>query len=157
KQFNMSVAPKYDAAEHITVDGARNSYFNAFDRDSRRYDASATFATAVPTKAGQHLVKAGGQFAHTRYDGIDPSQPVTMQLANGSTFRRIDYIGSSSVGASNTEIAGFIEDQWAVNPSVTINGGVRYAYERIAGDQTLAPRIDASWRPIEGTVIKGGI
>ena len=42
---------------------------------------------------------------------------------------------------------------------VTVNGGVRYAYERIVGDQTLAPRVDVSIRPFENgrTVVKGGI
>ena len=42
---------------------------------------------------------------------------------------------------------------------MTVNGGVRYAYERIAGDQTLAPRVDVSIRPFENgrTVVKGGI
>jgi TonB dependent receptor/TonB-dependent Receptor Plug Domain len=157
KQFNMAVAPKHDDTTLVTVSGLRNNYFNTFDRDSRRYDAHATFAISLPTAFGQHLLRSGGQLAHTSYDGIDASGPVTIAGADGSTLGRIEYVGSPNVGASNTEIAGFVEDQWAVNPYVTINGGVRYAYERIAGDQTLAPRVDATIRPFERTVIKGGV
>jgi Carboxypeptidase regulatory-like domain len=160
KQFDLAIAPKYDAAtSRVTVSGYSSNYFNNFDRDSRRYDATSTLAIAAPGHFGDHLMRVGGQFSHTTYNGIDASSPVIVTRADGSTLRKIDYTGSSSVGASNTEIAGFIEDQWAINQFVTANGGVRYAYERIAGDQTLAPRVDISIRPFENgrTVVKGGI
>ena len=160
KQFDLAIAPKYDAAaSRVTVSGYRSNYFNRFDRDSRRYDATSTLAIAAPGHFGDHLMRVGGQFSHTTYDGIDASSPVIVMRADGSTLRQIDYAGSSSVGADNTEIAGFIEDQWAISRFVTVNGGVRYAYERIVGDQTLAPRVDVSIRPFENgrTVVKGGI
>src|SRR5262249_45524290 len=46
-----------------------------------------------------------------------------------------------------------------VNRFVTVNGGVRYAYENVVHAQTFAPRVDAAVRPFESgkTVIKGGI
>jgi len=160
KQFDLAIAPKYDGAtSRVNVSGFSSNYFNNFDRDSGRYDATSTLAIAAPDHFGDHLLRVGGQFSHTTYSGIDASSPVIVTRADGSTLRKIDYTGSSSVGASNTEIAGFIEDQWAINQFVTVNGGVRYAYERIAGDQTLAPRVDVSIRPFENgrTVVKGGI
>ena len=154
----MNVAPKHDSASFATVSGYRGNYFNRFDRDSRRYDASATLAIAIPEGWGQHLMRAGGQLAQTTYDGIDASQSVIVTGATGSAIARIDYLGDTHVGADNTEIAGFLEDEWAPASNLTIRGGVRYAYERIAGEQTLAPRVDASFRPFEHgrTVIKGG-
>jgi hypothetical protein len=158
KQYDMNIAPKHDDVSFTTVSGHRNNYFNHFDRDSRRYDASATLAIAIPDGWGQHLMRAGGQFARTTYDGIDASQPVIVTGAGGSPIARIDYLGDAHVGADNTEIAGFLQDEWAPAANLTIHGGVRYAYERIAGQQTLAPRVDASFRPFEHgrTVIKGG-
>src|SRR5262249_9322496 len=159
KQYDMNVLPKHQQAALVTVSGSRNNYFNHFDRDSRRYDASATFAVMAPSAWGDHLVRTGGQFARTSYDGIDASYPVTMTRADGTTVRRIDSIGSGRVGATNDEIAGFIEDQWSVAPNLTIHGGARYGYEQIAGEQTIAPRVDAVFKPFGngGTVIKGGV
>jgi len=159
KQYNMNVAPKSDEASLVTVSGVRTNYFNQFDRDSKRYDASATLAIAVPEAWGQHLVRAGGQFARTSYDGVDSSLPVGLARADGTLFGRVDYFGSPRVGATNDELGGFIEDQWAVLPQLTLHGGVRYAYDQIGGEQTLAPRVDASYRPFEGgrTIVKGGI
>src|SRR5262249_23932163 len=95
----------------------------------------------------------------TSYDGTDASQPVVIARADGSTLRRIDYLGSAVVGAGNSEIAGFIEDEWAAGSRLTVHGGARYGYEQIAGQQTIAPPIDAALRPFEDgrTVIKAGI
>lgn len=158
KQYDMNVAPKSDDLSLVTVSGLRNNYFNRFDRDSRRYDASATLAMSTVGKWGQHLTRAGAQFGQTSYEGIDASRTVVIARANGSVFRRIDYLGSSDVGANNTELAGFLEDEWAPSSQLTVHGGVRYGYERVAGDQTLAPRVDASYRPFKHgrTVVKGG-
>jgi hypothetical protein len=158
KQYNMNVLPKHDAASLVTVSGIRENYFNHFDRDSKRYDVNGTLAITVPDAWGQHLFRAGGQFARTSYDGVDISHPVTIARADGSTLRRIDYLGDGRVGASNDEIAGFLEDEWAVGSTLTLHGGARYGYEQIGGEQTIAPRVDASYRPFAngGTVVKGG-
>jgi carboxypeptidase family protein/TonB-dependent receptor-like protein len=159
KQYDMNVRPKYNAASLVGVTGVSGNYFNHFDRDSTRYDASGTLAIAVPDAWGQHLFRTGGQFARTSYDGVDESYPVIVSRADGSTLRRIDYLGSARVGATNDELAGFIEDQWAVGSRLTLHGGARYSYEQIGGEQTLAPRVDASLRLSQngGTVVKGGV
>ncbi len=159
KQFNVAVAPKYDDSSLLTVSGLRENYFNTFDRDSRRYDATGTLSISAPNHVGDHLIRVGGQFAHTSYDGTDRSLPIAITGANGATLQRIEYTGSGAIGASNTEIAGFAEDHWEINRVVTLNGGVRYAWQRAIGEQTIAPRIDAAVRPFEhgNTVIKGGI
>ena len=159
KQYDMNVAPKHEASSFVTVEGARGNYFNHFDRDSRRYDAGLTLAIATPNAWGQHLTEVGGQFAHTSYDGIDAGGPVVITRANGTALRRIDYLGNPAVGATNTELAGFVEDQWAVASQLTIHSGARYAYDQISGQQTIAPRIDGSLRLFAngGTVVKAGI
>ncbi len=158
KQYDMDVAPKYDGVSVLTVSGARGTYFNRFDRDSTRYDAGSTLAVAIPDARGQHLIQAGGRLARTRYDGIDASGPVLLTRANGSPLRRFDYLGSPIVGATDVEVAGFVEDQWAARSWLTVHGGVRYAYERTAGQQGLAPGVDVSLRPLDDgrTIIKAG-
>jgi len=157
KQYDMDVTPKADAASLVTVSGIRSTYFNHFDRTSRRYEGSATFTIAAPDAWGQHLLRAGGQAAHTTYSGVDASQSILVTRADGSLLRQIEFSGSGSVGASNTEMAGFLEDQWALSEQITVHAGARWGYEQIAGQQTLAPRVDATVRPFENTVIKAGI
>jgi hypothetical protein len=160
KQFNVAVSPKYGSESLVTVDGVRNNYFNTFDRDSRRYDAASTLTTAIDDRwGGDHLIRIGGQVAHTSFNGIDNSLPILVQRANGSTVRRIDFLGDPAVKGSNDEEAAFIEDELTVTRRLTINGGVRYGHEGISGDQTLSPRFDASFQPLasDKTIVKGGI
>ncbi len=159
KQYNTDVAPKYGDAALITVSGARDNYFNRISRDARRYDASSTLSIMLPQSWGAHLLRVGAQFAHTRYDGVDASQPVLIARADGSTARQITYVGAPSTGASNNEAAAFIDNQWMVGTRLTIHGGTRLGYEQIAGEYTVAPRVDASVRPFENgrTILKASV
>jgi hypothetical protein len=172
KQFNMAFAPKHgEDTSFMTVAGLHQNYFNTFDRDSRRYDASSTLSISKPSAFGEHLIRVGGQIAHTSYDGIDNSSNVAITGASGQMVQQIEFVGASgvggsassvggsSVGATNTEISGFVEDHWEINRFITLNGGVRYAYEHVVSEHTIAPRADISVRPFEHgkTVIKAGV
>jgi len=80
-----------------------------------------------------------------------------------------------------TEYAGFLHDEWQVNPSLTINAGLRYDYQKIAqpsvknpdaqllaagldtskvpeDHNNLAPRLGFAWTPnaASRTVVRGG-
>lgn len=158
KQFNVGIQPKTLDPSEITVTGVRRNYFNRFDRDSRRYDGSAMLTRSIDDRAGTHLVKAGASVARTSYDGIDASLPTLVVRADGSLAQRIDFVGDPTVHATNPEVAGFIEDQWTPLSRLTVHLGARYAYEGVAGDQTLAPRVELALRPLsgDGTVLKGG-
>lgn len=39
--------------------------------------------------------------------------PILVIRANGSLARRIDFVGGPAVGATNSKVAGFVEDQWS--------------------------------------------
>jgi carboxypeptidase family protein len=155
KNFDMNVAPKHDGASTVSVNGIGNNYFNRFDRNSRRIDAGVTLATEF-TRRGDHLVSVGGQFARTTFDGIDQSGPVQVIGRNGDVLRTVSFVGDPTVTASNSEGAAFIEDKWALNDVVTLQGGLRYAYDGIAAERTVAPRVEATVRAFSHTVIKSG-
>lgn len=158
RQFDVEILPKRQAPSLVTVTGVRGTYFNEFDRDSRRYDAASTLTSVVSDRWGDHLLKAGGQLAHTSFDGIDSSLPVIVRHADGTPARRMDFLGDPGVGASSTDVAAFLDDQWWVVPRLTLNLGVRYEYGGIADEHTFAPRVEMSVRPLshDRTIIKGG-
>lgn len=158
KQFNVETLPKNAEPSEIGVTGVGRNYFNHFDRDSRRYDGAAALTKSVADWAGAHLVKFGGSVARVEYDGIDASRGVLVTRATGAIARRIEFVGDPTVGATNSEVAGFIEDRWTAHSKVTIHGGARYAYEGISGDRTFAPRVELAFKPFSGdrTVVKTG-
>ena len=158
RQYNVDIEPKHGSTSHVTVGGVRGNYFNRFDRSSRRDDLRSTFSRFLQNGAGSHLLKVGGQLAHTTYDGIDASLPVTVLRADGTPNQRIDFLGDPAVGAENWEVAAFADDEWNAGERVTFRLGLRYSHEGIAGDHTLASRFDAAIRPFADgrTVIKAG-
>lgn len=159
KQFDVAVMPKYNAPSQVQVNGVAGNYFNRFDRDSRRYDAGSTFGAAIDNRWGAHLLNIGGQLAYASYDGIDESLPVIVSRADGTPLRRIDFVGNPAVASSKNEEAAFVEDQWSVNPILTLHAGVRYGHDSLSDDHNFAPRFDASVVPFAGrnTVVKAGI
>ena len=67
-----------------SVSGVRNTYFNHFDRDSRRYEGTHDVRDCGARPRGASIcVLAGGQPAHTTYSGTDASQSMSDQ-ARGS-------------------------------------------------------------------------
>jgi hypothetical protein len=156
RTFDMNVAPKHDGASSLTVRGVRDNYFNRFDRNSRRIDAGSTLTAALSAR-GDHLVKVGGQLTRTAFDGVDEGRPVQVVGRAGDVLRTISFVGNPAVEGSNAEAAAFIEDSWAINGTFTVQGGARYSYNGIAAEHMVAPRVEASVRPVAGTVVKGGI
>ncbi|MAG71760.1 MAG: TonB-dependent receptor [Vicinamibacterales bacterium] len=158
KAYDLRVLPKTADASRVTVDGVRQNYFNRLSRDSRRYDLATTLTAERDGPSGSHLLMAGGELTHAWYRGEDASLPVVVSRADGTLTRRIDFHGDPTVRASNTQVSVFAEDRWSPAGRLTLNLGARYAFEQIAGEHTLAPRLEASLRPFDGdhTVIRGG-
>jgi len=101
-------------------------------------------------------------------------------------FYRQSFSGSGSPGASThpdfTEWAAFIQDEWRVTPHLTLNLGLRYDLQRIAGpavrnpspalavagldtsfvpqdNNNIAPRVGFAWTPLPDSsrmVLRGG-
>jgi Carboxypeptidase regulatory-like domain/TonB-dependent Receptor Plug Domain len=158
REYDMNVAPKHVTPSVVAVTGLGGNYFNRFDRNSHRYDIKTTLTHFLEGGGGSHLIKAGAQYADTRYDGIDASLPVIVFGADGTPIQRIDFFGNSTVGANNSEVAALVDDEWSASARATLRAGVRYSHDGISGDHTFAPRVEATIRPFSSgrTVVKAG-
>ena len=69
--------------------------------------------------------------------------------------------GVSRVSQSNPNVGLFAQDEWKVNPQLTLNAGVRYdlqLLETINTDRNISsPRVGAAWSPFESrrTLVRG--
>jgi hypothetical protein len=69
--------------------------------------------------------------------------------------------GNSVVKATHPLYAGFVQDEWRVNPSLTVNAGLRYEVDTRhaplpTDHKEIAPRFGFAWSPDTKTVVRGG-
>jgi outer membrane receptor protein involved in Fe transport len=51
----------------------------------------------------------------------------------------------------------YLQDEWALTDTLTVNYGLRYdAFTAYEAENQLSPRVNAVWKPIEGTTIHAG-
>jgi outer membrane receptor protein involved in Fe transport len=95
---------------------------------------------------------------------------VQQEISNGKTYSQVLPVGST--GTPTTDIplgipysfsstgglyGLYVQDEWRVLPTVTINGGLRFdgVAEYTHGTQ-LSPRVNLVWKPTKTTTIYGG-
>jgi len=69
--------------------------------------------------------------------------------------------GNGVVAALYPLYAGFVQDEWRVSPSLTLNAGVRYEVDNRheplpTNHKEIAPRFGFAWSPDGKTVVRGG-
>ena len=188
------------ASSGLAIPGGLVRVNSAGNGRSAPYDPySLTFADTVNVVKGTHFLKAGGDVRMIRM-ATDQQGGITYSFANLDAFlantpTTIQYFGDLSEpspfhdGATGMKhinqeyYVGFAQDEWHVNPKVTLNYGVRYDYyaplhERdnrivkfnidngqLDPDTTpfykslktnWQPRIAATYTPMERTVLRGG-
>lgn len=73
--------------------------------------------------------------------------------------------GNPQVEVAQTDVSGFIQDQWHARPNLMVGLGVRYEWQtNIRSDLNFAPRVNFAWSPGAGkggaqgrAVVRGGV
>ena len=160
KQFDADVFPSSgNAPMDLAPDVNSGNFFNSQARRSKRYEALEVYSFNPPNFAGTHFIKVGGGVSYITYDGQNTSNTVRILRADGTRSQQLDFIGSGQISRNKTEYLAYVQDKWSVNRRLTLEYGVRYDRDNIAGQNNLAPRIGFVFLPLlDGrTVIRGGV
>ncbi len=117
-----------------------------------RFELLDTF-THVFSGKGEHTVKMGGDYIHIDsqitfaqyfgggYYGFTTDDPFNPNDPN--TFPTYYFVGSGNPtnDDNNHQFSAFIQDDWRVNDSLTLNLGLRYDVEKFSGPTTGDPLI----------------
>lgn len=163
------------------------------------------FADELDWTLGKHSVAIGGQFVRTQFfgnwtvannamynfDGSATSQYLNGQrssTSSGNAFADLllgyPQSGTTAVGTSvgwfyESQVAAYVQDDWKILPSLTLNLGLRYDFDNppidtkggalysIALNKPIpgtwntnyndyGPRIGFSWKVLRNTVVRGG-
>jgi hypothetical protein len=108
---------------------------------------------------GSHSVKAGVDFLYNDVDiifpGILQGQYTFSSLSNFLLGRYVNFqqaFGPAAQPQTNPNVGVYLQDEWRVNPHLTVNAGVRYDLQflkRLVHTDTdsVAPRIGIAWSP----------
>ncbi len=123
----------------------------------------------------QHSLKVGGQVRHSKLLNASPNN-----FAGTFTFTSLDQYrqailgsaiptqftiagGDPEAGVSQTDYALFVQDDWRLNPGLTLSFGLRYENQtNISSNANFAPRFGFAYAPGANgsgrpkTVIRGG-
>jgi len=141
----------------ITPEGWGGNFFNTFKRVSDQYQVLSTLGLPARSWLGSHELKFGVDFTHRSYDGASLSRPIQLLREDGSLAVRIDFQGTGKVGGRDTELSGFVQDQWKVNSRLTADLGARLVSQSAGRAAALAPRAGIAFTPDNGnTLIRAG-
>jgi hypothetical protein len=160
KQFDADVFPSSGTAPmNLAPDVNSGSFFNQQTRESKRYQALATYSFTPPNFAGSHFMKLGGGLSYVTYDGRNISDSVRILRADGTRTEQLDFVGSGILARNRRQGFAYFQDKWSVNRRLVLDYGVRLDRDNVASETNLAPRIGFAFLPVlDGrTVIRGGI
>ena len=155
-RFDSNTWGQGSADMQITPQGWGGNFFNTWSRRANQVEALPAFQFPAKTWHGRHEVRFGEDVLYRSYSGSSLSHPIDLLAQNGSLAERIDFQGAGLLKATDTEAAEFLEDQWNVNGSLTLNFGGRLSSQSIGRDVAFAPRAGVAFAPGGGrkTVIR---
>jgi hypothetical protein len=105
------------------------------------------------------VVKLGGDFVRRSYGGESRSRPVRLLTAEGSLAAQIDFSGTASLAAEDTELAAFAQDHWIFNDQLALDFGLRFSGQTIGETAAFAPRAGLAYSPGKGgkTIFRAGV
>jgi hypothetical protein len=113
----------------------------------------------VSAQRGSHSIKAGVDFLYNNinilFPGIQQGQYTFSSLANFLAGRYVNFqqaFGPAAQPQTNPNIGIYLQDEWRLTPNLTINAGVRYDLQFLAGPvqtdtNNVAPRVGVAWVP----------
>jgi hypothetical protein len=171
-----AIQNRYEIAEQINLVLGRHSIF--FGGELYKTDFNGTW---VISNNGAYSFN--GSFTSLYTKGVKSKTATGIPLADFLLGYPSSATGATGVSAGDfkeTEVAGFLQDDWKVTPQLTLNLGLRYQFDNPPSDANghgsiydwttntnipgtwhtnyadFAPRVGFAYAPTHRTVIRGG-
>jgi carboxypeptidase family protein/TonB-dependent receptor-like protein len=109
---------------------------NHQDFDQRRFTAREDFSYMGLQSLGNHIIKAGAYVNSNSYNvhkfqNDNPEFDYTSSISPDFSFPYQAFFGfgNPDISAHNNQYGVYVQDDWTVNPRLTVNVGLRWDYE----------------------------
>src|SRR6202140_947414 len=159
KRFDADITAQSDDPYRLLFETTEGGFFNRQARRTSRTSLQENYQFAPKQFAGSHTFTVGLSYEHSSYDGRQTFLPVEIDRFANQPVERITFTSPSSYQIDQNETAWFAGDQWAINPRLTLNFGLRFDNDTITSSTHAAPRAGFLLAlSKEGkTLLKGGV
>jgi outer membrane receptor protein involved in Fe transport len=155
--IQVSAFERYSALDY-TPDPIGDLEFYGLAQNATRSDVSEGLqADGSYQAADNHTIRYGVLFTAERATSRTNSQVFPCLTLDCSSVRPTPESIGDGGGQTGYTYSAYLQDEWRVIPSLTINYGVRYDILNAYTDaQQLSPRINAVWKPDGDTAFHVG-
>jgi hypothetical protein len=130
-----------------------------------------TFSASLTKTINRHTIKFGWDFERTHVDGVEANGQNDQLFATQADYQQFGpvdagfflllTIGGLTPQANQIKLRNnydglWIQDDWKVTHSLTLNGGIRWDYDSAFQKATnISPRIGFAWAANSKTVVRG--
>lgn len=159
KRFDADITAQSDDPYRLLLETTEGGFFNRQARRTSRTSLQENYQFAPKQFAGSHTFTVGLSYEHSSYDGRQTFLPVEIDGFANQPVERITFTSSSSYQIDQNETAWFAGDQWAINPRLTLNFGLRFDNDTITSSTHAAPRAGFLLALTKDgkTLLKGGV
>ena len=159
KRFDADITAQSDDPYRLLLETTEGGFFNRQARRTSRTSLQENYQFAPKQFAGSHTFTVGLSYEHSSYDGRQTFLPVEIDGFANQPVERITFTSSSSYQIDQNETAWFAGDQWAINPRLTLNFGLRFDNDTVTSSTHAAPRAGFLLALTKDgkTLLKGGV
>lgn len=144
----------------IVSDFNRGNYFGDLRRKSNRFQILETYYFAPFDFKGKHSLKIGAEFNRSRVSNLFNFSPIFFRRLDSTLAQRIDFTNPGQTNYTYNEFGIFAQNNFVASPKLTLDFGLRYDYDGVAGENNLSPRFSLLFTPFNNTkrtVIRAGV
>jgi outer membrane receptor protein involved in Fe transport len=154
--FQLSVFSRYSSL-YFSPDPLGDLLFNGLAQNAyRRSIATGTQGDGSYRVAPDHTLR-GGFFIQGERSTSATNSAVLPLAAGGSQLSDQPFNIVDSSGKTGWLYGVYLQDEWKIVPSVTVNFGARFdLVDAFTHEHQLSPRLNVVWRPTEQTTLHAG-
>jgi hypothetical protein len=144
KTYDTDINPQSHDPFKLMIDTTEGGFFNQQSRRTTRYDGQENyqFAPRHLLGVGTHQFRAGVDYTHSSFNGMEEFYPVQLIASTGAMIEQITFTAPTTFHVGQNETAAYVSDHWAPVNRVSVGFGVRLDNDSVTGSTHIAPRGD---------------